>query len=134
MGFGTFDRLHPGHLSYLKQLRLLGDTVVVVVARDLNVKKLKGKAPLEPQHRRVEAVKGTGLADAVVLGRKNDFFACLREFEPDVIGLGYDQKADVETIRHTFPTIKIRRMRPYKPERYKSSLERGGVKKRPNLL
>ena len=42
MAFGTFDVLHPGHHFYLEQARKLGDNLVVVVARDANVKKLKG--------------------------------------------------------------------------------------------
>jgi FAD synthetase len=35
---GTFDLLHPGHLFYLEQSKALGDELVVIVARDANVK------------------------------------------------------------------------------------------------
>ena len=49
MGCGTFDGLHPGHLSYMKQLRNLGDEIYVVVARDCNVKDIKCRLPRNNQ-------------------------------------------------------------------------------------
>ena len=35
---GTFDLLHPGHVLYLERSRALGDELVVIVARDVNVR------------------------------------------------------------------------------------------------
>ncbi|MHA1679090.1 MAG: adenylyltransferase/cytidyltransferase family protein, partial [Promethearchaeota archaeon] len=52
--FGTFDILHPGHVSFLKQARKYGNYLVVVVARDENVKKIKGKYPLDNELKRIE--------------------------------------------------------------------------------
>ena len=45
MIFGTFDKFHPGHINFLKQSEQYGDYLIVVVARDITVKKLKGKMP-----------------------------------------------------------------------------------------
>ncbi|QQR83078.1 adenylyltransferase/cytidyltransferase family protein [Candidatus Peregrinibacteria bacterium] len=122
MGFGTFDGLHPGHLEYLKQLRSLGDFVMVVVARDRNVERIKGRLPKYNEKERLSAVEATLLADEVMMGNEEDFMQCLRDHKPTVIGLGYDQKADVTRIQAEFPQIHIHRLKAYAPEKYKSSL------------
>lgn len=122
IGFGTFDGLHPGHLSYLKQLKKLGNKVRVVVARDSNVLKIKSRSPRHNEISRLEEIKKTGLADDVVLGDENDFYKCIKDFKPDVIGLGYDQRADIEELEKRFPEIQIVRLKAFKPEKHKSSL------------
>ena len=45
MVFGTFDGLHPGHLSYFKQARKYGDYLIAIVALDENVLQFKGHRP-----------------------------------------------------------------------------------------
>lgn len=122
MGFGTFDGLHPGHLSYLKQLKSLSDEVFVVVARDSNVKKLKGKTPQFNENKRLIAIKKTKIADKVLLGNKNDFYKCIKDNSPNIIGLGYDQKANLDEIKKMFPDIKIIRLNAFEPEKHKSSI------------
>jgi len=48
MVFGTFDGLHKGHLNFFWQARKLAvdSFLVVSIARDKNVIKIKGKSPL----------------------------------------------------------------------------------------
>ena len=41
MASGTFDLLHMGHIYYLKESKKLGDKLIVVVACDETVKKMK---------------------------------------------------------------------------------------------
>lgn len=122
MGFGTFDKLHPGHLSYLKQLRELGDELFVVVAQDNTVGRVKGRGSRQNEEERIAGVRATGLADQVLLGDRDDFYKVLRDHQPNVIGLGYDQRANETEIKQQFPEIKIVRLKPFKPEQYKSSL------------
>jgi FAD synthetase len=124
MGFGTFDGVHPGHLFFMKQLRDLGDEVFVVVARDGNVIKIKGKSACFSEKERLEAVKKTGLADHALIGRAADFYHWIKKFRPDVIGLGYDQKADIDYLEKMFPDIDIVRLKALEPEKYKSSILR----------
>jgi len=57
MVFGAFDHLHPGHLDYFRQTRHFGDELVVVVARDKNVLKIKGRLPREDEKIRVRNVR-----------------------------------------------------------------------------
>jgi FAD synthetase len=125
MGFGTFDGLHPGHVSVLKQLKELGDEVFVVIARDKNVERIKGFKPHLDEQKRLEAVRKTDLADRVILGSENDFYQCLTDHHPDVIGLGYDQQADLPAIRKRLPDVRIVRLKALKPHIFKSSLLKG---------
>jgi FAD synthetase len=41
MTFGTFDLFHPGHVYYLSEAESLGDELIVIIARDERVTKLK---------------------------------------------------------------------------------------------
>ncbi len=124
MGFGTFDGLHPGHMFFLQQLCILGDEVLVVIATDKNVKKTKGKNPHYNEQERLEALNKSNYVDKALLGHPTDFYHLINKFQPDMIGLGYDQKADVEDLQKTFPDIEIVRLEALKPEKYKSSLLR----------
>ena len=122
MGFGTFDGLHPGHFNYLKQLSNLGGEIFVVVARDKNVQKIKGRVPHLDENKRVEDLKKTKLINNVLLGDKDDFYKCIKDNKPDMIGLGYDQQANLDEIKNMFPDIKIVRLKAFEPERHKSSI------------
>jgi FAD synthetase len=122
MGFGTFDAFHPGHLFYLKQLKVLGGELFIVIARDKNVERIKGKAPHFKEMERLSAVEEAGIADRVILGHESDFFQVLREHAPDILGFGYDQRVDIEAIQADFPHIEIARLEAHQPHRFKSSL------------
>jgi len=122
MGFGTFDGLHPGHLNYLKQLGALGNETFLVVARDKNVKKIKGRMPRLNENKRIDDLKKTKLINNVLLGDKDDFYKCIKDSNPDIIGLGYDQQANLDEIKKLFPDIRIIRLKAFEPEKHKSSI------------
>ena len=128
MGFGTFDGIHAGHMSYLRQLKMLGYEIIVVVARDRNVKKIKGKKPRIDEKERLKAIEQTELVDKVLMGHTKNFYYWINKFQPDVIGLGYDQKANVDELKEQFPKMEIVRLKAYKPEKFKTSII-NGVKK-----
>jgi len=92
MVFGTFDKLHKGHLSYFKQARRYGNFLVAVVARKKTVKKIKGKFPRDSEKTRLLNVKK--YADKTVLGNLKDRYKVIKQFKPSTICLGYDQEAD----------------------------------------
>jgi len=121
MGFGTFDHFHPGHAFYLRELGKLGGRLIVVVARDRNVEKVKALQTTHSEEERLVAVKNSGLADEVVLGNQEDIYQVLRDYQPDVVGLGYDQRANEDKIREVLPDVEIVRIGSFKPERHKSS-------------
>ena len=96
---GVFDILHIGHLATLRAAKELGDVLVVVVARDSTVERLKKRRPLNPEAHRLELVSALKPVDAAVLGSSGDLYEIVEIIGPDVIALGYDQKHDEDEIR-----------------------------------
>ena len=101
MAFGSFDVLHKGHEAYLKEAKSHGDYLIVIVARDKNILKFKGKKPRNKEQYRLRQVEKLDFVDEIVLGHKDDILEVLNEFKPDVICLGYDQRTmDEDTLNH----------------------------------
>lgn len=125
MGFGTFDGIHPGHMDFFRQLKDLGDEVCIVVARDRNIEKIKGRLPRFDESLRFKELEQIKLIDKVVLGDDEDFYKPVSDYQPDVIGLGYDQKADEDALKKRFPDAKVVRLEGFEPERHKSSILNG---------
>lgn len=125
MIFGTFDILHYGHLHLFRQAGRHGDRVVAVVARDVNVRKVKGCEPFHDERERLEFLRHMDLIDKAVLGDMNDVYKIVRRVKPDVICLGYDQRVFVDDLKKMIDDFgfasRIIRLKPYKSERYKTS-------------
>ena len=80
---GTFDYLHPGHISFLEQAGALGTELFVVVARDENVKRIKGAYPDHAEEQRKARIVELDLAIEVKLGYPGeDFFKVVEEIDP----------------------------------------------------
>ncbi len=128
MVFGVFDLLHPGHISFLKQAKKLGTHLVVSVARDVNVKKTKGKSPIFSEKKRVDHVRALKIANKVVLGGTTDPWPHIKKEQPDVIALGYDQRDYVGNLLAQLQknklNAKVMRLKPFRPEVFKSSIIR----------
>jgi FAD synthetase len=90
MATGVFDLIHLGHLHYLQEAKKLGDELVVVVARDSTVKRVKHE-PITPEAIRRDLVAALKPVDEAILGVEGDIFETVRRVRPDVIALGYDQ-------------------------------------------
>lgn len=125
MIFGSFDFLHAGHFHFFDFARKQGDSLVVVVARDNNIKKIKGKKPFHSEADRVKMLSQIKGIDKVYLGDKLDVYKIIRKVNPDIIALGYDQTVFIENlgayIRNNYLQAKIVRAKPYKESIYKSS-------------
>lgn len=123
MCFGTFDVLHPGHLSYFRQALEFGDYLIVVVARDKISEKIKGRKPGNNEKKRLRKVKDLEMVDKAVLGSLSDRFKVIEKEKPDVVCFGYDQEVDGELVgKIKEKGIEIKRLKAYKPKEYKSSL------------
>ncbi len=129
--FGTFDIFHPGHRNFFRQAKKFGDFLVVVVARDENVKTIKGKYPKNNEKERLKIISEYNLVDKAVLGNKNnerDYkYKILQEEKPDIICLGYDQQVNKKELQkklkeYKMDKVKVVRLKPYKEGIYKSSL------------
>ncbi len=129
--FGTFDILHPGHLFVFQEAKKRGD-VWIVIARDRNVEKLKGKTAVHVEEERKRRVEEVFPEAHVILGDSSDFFAPVRTLKPDLILFGYDQKLPPGISEADF-LCPIERLPAYKPQEHKSSLLRQkGLQKRDN--
>jgi len=106
MATGTFDLLHMGHIYYLKEAKKQGDTLVVVVARDSTVRKLKHE-PITPETIRLNLIRELKIVDEAYLGYEDDMYAIVEEIKPDIIALGYDQLHDETNIKNELKKRKI---------------------------
>lgn len=98
MATGVFDILHLGHVHFLEEARKLGDELIVVVATDKTAERNKHR-PITPERMRVELMEALKVVDRVVLGHEGDPFDIVKEIEPDIIVLGYDQFQREERIK-----------------------------------
>lgn len=124
MVFGTFDLLHPGHVNFFEQAKSYGDTLIVVVARDSTVSKVKSHTPHDDEKTRVSNIEQLNIADKIVLGSTGeDKYEIVRYEKPDVVALGYDQQHFIGDLENALEDhVKIVRLSPYRPDLYKSSL------------
>lgn len=95
---GVFDIIHPGHIYTLERARALGDLLVVVVARDLTVRRNKGRPPLHTEDLRLKLVSSLRMVDVALLGSTVDIMDTVERVRPDVIVLGYDQIHEEESL------------------------------------
>ena len=121
--FGTFDLLHPGHRFLLAEAQKKGK-LTVVVARDRNVQRIKGRFPVHDEDERLSHVRQAVPGATVVLGDAHDFLVPVRAVDPDVILLGYDQQLPPGVKEEDLP-YEIERLPAFEPEKYKTSILRG---------
>ena len=117
MATGAFDILHMGHIYYLKEAKNLGDELVVIVACDSTIRKLKHE-PVTSEKMRLLLIKELKIVDEAYLGQKDDIYKIVEEIKPDIIALGYDQIHDEKIIRQNLKkrniNVKIVRLPKYK--------------------
>ena len=106
MATGTFDLLHPGHIYYLKEAKKLGDKLIVVVATDSTVRRLKHE-PVNPEEIRLALIKELKVVGEAYLGHEDDMYEIVEEIRPDIIALGFDQIHDENKIKSEMEKRKI---------------------------
>jgi FAD synthetase len=126
LAFGTFDLLHEGHLFFLKRARGLGSKLIVVVARDKSVERVKGRLPVDNEETRLKRVGELPFVDSAVLGNEySKRYEILGKIKPCVIALGYDQKPSerelLEALAATGVNAEIVRLEAFNAHRFKSS-------------
>lgn len=128
MIFGTFDGLHKGHINFFKQAKKLSKNpyLIVSVARDFNVKKIKKSLPEFSEKKRVDLIKKTKLAQRVLLGGIKNHLPHIVKEKPDIIALGYDQRQYVKNLKNDLTQkgidVRIVRLKSFKPHIYKNRL------------
>ncbi len=102
---GVFDLVHYGHVYFLQEAKKAGGEtgyLIVIIARDKTVEKMKGKLPVLPEEQRKAIVAALKPVDEVVLGQENfDIAKMLREIKPAIVAVGYDQKEIEDEVKQT---------------------------------
>jgi len=124
--FGTFDGIHKGHVNLFKQAKKYGTYLMVVVARDKTVSRVKKRLPFQSEKERLREIKKSKIVNEARLGYEDNPYRIIKEMGPDVICLGYDQKVFTRDLKKNLIKMglktKISRMRSHKPKRYHSSI------------
>ncbi|MBH59518.1 MAG: hypothetical protein CMO19_03755 [Thaumarchaeota archaeon] len=130
---GVYDIIHPGHIHTLKNSKQEGDILIVSIARDSRVSKIKGRDPINNEKRRTILVSAIRYVDHTLLGSKGDIFTIVKKIKPDIITIGYDQTHQLSELRKLVRTnnmkIKIKKLGSPIPH-VKSSSLRTKYKKR----
>lgn len=129
MVFGVFDRLHPGHLDFLRQAAEHGDELIAVVARDRTVMELKGKQPFHSEAGRLAMVQDVPEVTLAVLGDETSgSYGVIAAHRPDVICVGYDQKELMEDLhpiemgRDGSASFSVEVLKAHQPGQFHTSL------------
>ena len=90
---GCFDILHPGHTTYLKESRNLGDFLIVAINSDESVRHLKGPGrPINSQSLRSKNLLNLEFVDAVTIFEEKTPKKLIKYLLPDILTKGGDYK------------------------------------------
>jgi len=100
---GTFDLLHYGHLKFLEEAKKAGGKnakLIVIVARDSTIERLKGKKPVIHEDQRRALVEALKPVDVALLGYKHlSYEGVINKIKPDIIAVGHDQSSVKKALR-----------------------------------
>ena len=92
---GVFDLIHLGHVRFLEDAKKAGGPkakLIVIIAKDSTVEKMKGRKPIMSEDERLALVKSLKVVDDAVLGYEGlDIGEVVEKIKPDIIALGWDQ-------------------------------------------
>jgi FAD synthetase len=92
---GAFDLLHYGHLKFLEEAKKAGGKnakLIVIVARDSTIERLKGEKPVFHENQRRALVEALKPVDVALLGYKDlSYESVISKIKPDIIAVGHDQ-------------------------------------------
>ncbi|MGI9035940.1 MAG: adenylyltransferase/cytidyltransferase family protein [Pyrinomonadaceae bacterium] len=92
---GCFDLFHVGHIRYLAGAKALGDSLIVALNSDEQVRKLKGEnRPFMNETERAEIVSALKFVDYVTIFKEPTVEALIRAIRPDFHAKGTDYTAE----------------------------------------
>lgn len=122
--FGTFDIVHPGHISVFKYAKNLAKELYVIIARDQNRAKLdqnrdKKNQLIFNENQRLKNISQYKIIDKAILGDLKNPLTFYKQIKPDLIILGYDQYQNVKLL-NKLKNVVIKKAPPYHEELFKS--------------
>lgn len=89
---GCFDILHFGHITFLKQAKMLGDSLIVALESDGNVKRVKGDMrPIHTQEQRKTMLEALSFVDEVIalppMNIDQEYVTFVQKIQPAVIAV-----------------------------------------------
>jgi rfaE bifunctional protein nucleotidyltransferase chain/domain len=92
---GCFDILHRGHVEYLRNARLCGDCLLVLLNSDASVKTLKGPdRPLNSEGDRAFVLTSLRCVDAALIFGSPRCTDMIKSLKPDIYVKGGDYNID----------------------------------------
>ena len=96
---GTFELIHPGHIALIQEAAEMGN-VIVVIARDSTVKRLRKRPSIISEAQRLEVIRNIKGVSKAVLGNEDaNPFLIIEQVNPDIILLGPNQDVDIAKLR-----------------------------------
>src|SRR3989344_4617403 len=89
---GCFDLLHYGHIRFLEEAKELGDTLIVALESDENVRKMKGDGrPIHSQEQRKAMLEALSSVDEVIslppMNNHQEYYDLVTKVAPQVIAI-----------------------------------------------
>jgi D-beta-D-heptose 7-phosphate kinase/D-beta-D-heptose 1-phosphate adenosyltransferase len=92
---GTFDLVHPGHISSIRQAKAACDYLVVAINSDASVKRYKGPTrPVQDEATRAVILSAMEMIDLVVIFEEDTPLELIRAIKPDVLVKGGQYKLE----------------------------------------
>jgi len=106
---GGYDPIHPGHISCLRECKMLGDTLIVIVNGDWFLRQKKGK-PFQDLTTRSLIVSAISHVDIVVpyeTSQEMGVLGAVQVIRPDVYGKGGDRSGANIRDKETYEALGI---------------------------
>jgi D-beta-D-heptose 7-phosphate kinase/D-beta-D-heptose 1-phosphate adenosyltransferase len=92
---GTFDLVHPGHISSMRQAKAACDYLIVAVNSDASVKRYKGPTrPVQDEQARAAILSALEPVDLVVIFEEDTPYELIKAVKPDVLAKGGQYKLE----------------------------------------
>lgn len=92
---GCFDLIHPGHISYLRQARALGDLLVVAINSDTSIQRIKGPSrPILSETERAIVLASLEMVSYVTIFDEETPHQIISKLLPTVLVKGGDWSID----------------------------------------
>ena len=108
---GVFDLLHLGHVRFLEEAKMAGGKnakLVVIIARDSTVEKIKGRKPIMSEDQRCALVESLKVVNEAIIGFEGlEIGEVIEKIKPDFIALGYDQTEMEREVKEYIDTNKL---------------------------